>query len=367
MKIGILTFHKSENYGSAFQAYALCRALNIINSENSIEIIDYQNEAQRELYRTFRPFNSPKNTAKNIRSLLNISQLNRRSAAFQDFQRLLPLSKKSYNSDSELSEAYKDYDLLICGSDQIWNPQSLDFSMAYFGVGFKCKKVSYAPSIRDAGIESFEPYREDVSDALAEFKRVSLREKSSIPVLKELCSKRIRTVCDPTLLLTYEEYDKICSQNKPKGKYIFYYSIDYNEQSVEMVKRISEKLNLPVYIIFSSNKTYSVYFKGFKLVKKNAPGDFISLIKNASLVLSTSFHGVAFSVIYRKPFFALKTRGYTDARINCLLEQINLEDRYIDYGDYMNSDFGEPVNYSEEAIEKLKNDSLDYLKECLNA
>ena len=168
------------------------------------------------------------------------------------------------------------------------------------------------------------------------------------------------------LLLEAKDFDEICTDNKLDKDYIFYYSIDYNEQSVEMVKHISEKLNKPVYIIFSTNKTYSVYFKGFKLAKNNAPGDFINLIKNASLILSTSFHGVALSVIYRKPFFALRTRDYTDARINDLLTEIELKNRYIDYGDFKELDYSAPVNYNEEAIKGLRDYSLNYLKECLN-
>ncbi len=367
MRIGILTFHRSENYGSVLQAYSLCRALNKLNPENEIEIIDYSNEHQRELYSVFLRNNSPKNIAKNARSLLNISQLSKRSSGFDDFINLLPLSSEKFESDGELKNHKSEYDLVICGSDQIWNPQSVDFSLSFFGVDFSCRKVSYAPSIRNASKKDFSPYKEEIKRALAEFSHISLREKETIPVLQNYCDKEIKSVCDPTLLLNAEDFDLICSKNKPPKKdYIFYYSIDYNEESVEMVKHISASLKMPVYIIFSTNKTYSVYFKGFKLSADNAPGDFINLIKNASLVLSTSFHGVALSVIYRKNFFALRTRDYTDARINDLLEKIGLEGRYLDYYSYKDKDFNIPVVYSNSSIEALRNNSLNYLKECIS-
>lgn len=366
MKIGILTFHKSENYGSVLQAYALCKKLISLDSNNQVEIVDYSNEKQRALYAGFHKMNSAKNIAKNARSLLNISQLTKRSNAFYDFFNLLPLSEEEFNSDEELKNHKSSYDLLILGSDQIWNPQSVDFSMAYFGVDFKCKKVAYAPSIRDAKASDFEPYKDEIKAALSKIKKLSLREKNTVPVLKQFTRKKIECVCDPTLLLSAEEFDLICSKSKIKKDYIFYYSIDYNPQSVEMVKYISKALNLPVYFIFSSNKAYDVYFKGFRLSKSNAPGDFISLVKNAALVLSTSFHGVAFSVIYRKPFFALKTRGYTDSRINELLTELQLENRYLDYQSYQNTDFSAPPEYSDELIEKMKDRSVNYLKECLN-
>ncbi|MCR5207724.1 MAG: polysaccharide pyruvyl transferase family protein [Eubacterium sp.] len=364
MKIGILTFHRSENYGSVLQAYSLCRALETLG-KNEIEIIDYSNEHQRELYSVFVKNNSVKNAVKNARSLLNISQLRRRKAAFGEFINSLPLSSERFNNDAELRSHKSEYDLIICGSDQIWNPQSVDFSLSFFGVDFNCKKAAYAPSIRNARTEDFSPYAEEIKKAIKDFKRVSLREKNSIPVFQPYCDAEIECVCDPTLLLDAGDFDEIRTDNSLPDDYIFYYSIDYNARSVEMVRHISKALGKPVCVIFSGNKTYNVFFKGFKLAENNAPGDFINLIKNASLVLSTSFHGVALSVIYRKPFFALKTRDYTDARINDLLNEIGLDDRYIDFNGYKELDFSAPVNYDGDKIRELRENSLGYLKRCL--
>lgn len=367
MKIGILTFHKSENYGSALQAFALCRALKAVEPSNGVEIIDYSNERQKELYSIFVKNSSPKNLIKNLRSFLNLAQLKRRKRGFNEFiNSKLPLSAEHFESEKQLKAHKSEYDLIICGSDQIWNPQSVDFSLSFFGVDFKCAKASYAPSIRDAEESDFKPYENEIRKALSDFGKISLREKRSLPVLQKYTEKPIDCVCDPTLLLDCADYNSICTNNKLPEDYIFYYSIDYNPQSVEMVKHISKATNKPVFIIFSTNKTYSVYFKGFHLAKNNAPGDFVNLIKNASLVLSTSFHGVAFSVIYRKPFFALKTRGYTDSRINDLLNEIGLGERYIDFETYENTDYLAPVSYDEEAIMRLRSYSLNYLKDCLN-
>lgn len=366
-KVGILTFHRSENYGSVLQAYALSKKINDILGENSCEIIDYSNKNQRELYAIFLKSNSVKNIIKNVRAALNYSQLKRRKDSFTHFiENILPISKEKYNSEEDLRNNTATYSAIICGSDQIWNPLSLDFSISFFGVDFDCPKSAYAPSIRNADINDFKEYKGQITAALEQFNYISLREKQNISVFQQLTSKSIECVCDPTLLLSKNEFDKICVNTKLPEDYIFYYSIDYNSQSVEMVKSISKKLNKPVLIIFSTNKTYNVYFKGFKLVKNNAPGDFINLVKNASLVLSTSFHGVAFSVIYRKNFFALKTNNYTDARIYDLLNEINLTDRYIDYNDYMKTDFDKSINYNENAISELVENSTNFLIRCLN-
>lgn len=365
-KIGILTFHSSENYGSVLQAYALSKK---INDEDSFccEIIDYSNKNQRDLYAIFLKNNSIKNIIKNVRAFLNYSQLKRRKQNFSYFiNSVLPVSQEKYYCDDDLKSHHTDYDLIICGSDQIWNPQSLDFSLSFFGIDFSCRKAAYAPSIRNASVNDFEPYKKQVTEALKSFSHISVREIHSIPVLQTLTDKEVCCVCDPTLLLKKEDYNQICTDNKLPKDYIFYYSIDYNHESVEMVKEISNKLNKPVMIIFSTNKTYSVYFKGFQLSKNNAPGDFINLVKHASLVLSTSFHGVAFSVIYRKNFFALKTNGYTDSRIDNLLKALNLSDRYIEYNNYDSSILTKPVSYNENTIHDYINHSIQYLNRCLN-
>lgn len=366
-KIGIMTFHRSENYGSVLQAYALAKAIDKIRGENTAQIIDYSNPGQRELYSIFLKNNSIKNIVKNIRAALNYSQLKRRKNNFNHFiNNVLPVSEEKFYNSEELKNHKSNYEKIICGSDQIWNPQSVDFSMSFFAVDFDCKKYAYAPSIRNAQAKDFERYRDEVSNALSGFEKLSLREKDSIPVLQQFTDKKIDCVCDPTLLLDSKDFDEICSDDKIEGEYIFYYSIDYNAQSVEMVKYIADKLNMPVYIIFSTNKTYNVYFKGFHLSKSNAPGDFISLVKNARLVLSNSFHGTAFSVIYRKNFFALKANGYNDYRIADLLCETGLQSRYIDIDDMKKINLKENVEFNENAIQKMREKSLNYLEECLN-
>lgn len=364
--VGILTFHSSENYGSVLQAYALSKKINDTKGF-CCEIIDYSNKNQRALYAIFLKNNSPKNIVKNVRALLNFAQLKRRKNNFNYFiNSVLPLSQEKYYCDEDLKNNNANYDLVVCGSDQIWNPRSLDFSLGFFGVDFPCKKAAYAPSIRNSVVRDFEPCKEQVKTALQDFNYISVREGQSVPVFEKLTDKKVYCVCDPTLLLQKSDYDLICTNNKLPDNYIFYYSIDYNPQSVEMVKEISKKLDKPVIIIFSTNKTYSVYFKGFHLAKNNAPGDFVNLVKNASLVLSTSFHGVAFSVVYRKNFFALKTNGYTDSRIDNLLKNLNLSDRYIEHKKYDRNILTNPVAYDENAINDYIDYSVQYLNRCLN-
>lgn len=125
-KIGILTFHRSENYGSVLQAWALCQQINTLPGCQA-ELIDYSNRAQQDLYALFLPPKSVKNIAKNLRACLLLPYLLRRKAAFRDFIGALPKSAPM-QTEADFAAHRADYRAVVCGSDQIWNPGSLDFS-----------------------------------------------------------------------------------------------------------------------------------------------------------------------------------------------------------------------------------------------
>lgn len=364
-KVGILTFHRSENYGSVLQAYALCRKINSYKGFQA-ELIDFSNARQKELYAVFLPWNSAKNILKNIRACTILPNLTARKKNFSQFIEALPKSKRQICTDADFKSIATDYDIVVCGSDQIWNPQSLDFSIHFFAPLMQAKKIAYAPSLRNARPADFNGI--DIKKPVEDFARLSVREAESVSVFQQLTGRTPQVVLDPTLLLQAEDYTDLIKK-APQGDYLFYYSIDYNEQACRAVKQVAKRLGLPVKILFTGNKTYGALKYGFQLCKNNAPGDFLALVKHAKLVLSTSFHGTAFAVIFRRPFYALKAmRGdalYTDARLQTFLKAIKLEERYI------------PCSRAEEidctaiqADEALLNQEIrkseTYLKEALN-
>ena len=135
-----------------------------------------------------------------------------------------------------------------------------------------------------------------------------------------------------TLLPAAQDFAPILG-TAPEGDYLFFYSIDYPPEVCRTVQQTARRLHLPVYILFTGNKTYRALRYGFRLARHQTPGDFLALVKGAKLVLSTSFHGTVFALRFGTPFYALKAkRGaayYTDPRIATLLQTAGVAERYL--------------------------------------
>lgn len=374
MKIGILTFHNSDNYGSVLQAYGLKTYVKKSFPNDECEIINYVAPHQNDLYALYLKNNSIKNIVKNIRAFLFSKLLKDRIEEFNEFRKnFLEIKKERIESSSILRDYLKKFDVIICGSDQIWNPLSLDFSEEYFVPGFDGIRIAYAPSFGNGKEKDLEKInRSVIEDALREFDAVSVREESGKDIIKALgYNKKTELVLDPTLLLDRGEWNETIDGEDGDEPYIFFYSINFNPQAIAMVKRISDVSGLRVKIMFSTNKTYGALGKGFELIRKTSPLDFLKMVKGAKLVLSNSFHGVAFSTIFRKEFFALEVNKngeiYKDERIHNLLEKFDIEDRIIRMKDIDNIDWKKvkKVNYKEEIINKEIRHSQNYLIDIL--
>lgn len=372
-KVGILTFHASHNYGSVLQAYALQSVIKS-NCECDCEIINFITDRQKEMYSIFYNINSVKDILRNIR--VRLYKYKVRKERFENFDKFinnkLPLSEKVYKNLEELREDINKYNTLVCGSDQIWNLTIKDFDYSYF-LPFEgdFKKISYAPSCGGDDIFNNILENQEVKNYINDFSNLSVRENIAKDMLKQVTDKDIEVVLDPTLLVKKEEWDKLCSSKTIEEDYIFFYSIDYNDDVVKMVKEISERLKLPVYILFNTSAGYKKSLINFKFAKDESPEDFISLVKNAKLVLSNSFHGTVFSIIYRKAFYILRgtydNKVNTDDRLTTLLKKFNIKDREININTLRdktiscNIDYSENEKYINCEIEK----SINYLRNSI--
>lgn len=369
MKVGILTFHNSDNYGSVLQAYALTSFINNLGEVNC-EIINFIPPNQEELYAIYLPVTSLKNIIKNMRALLFSKLLKKRKEAFHNFResRLFINSHKIYDPD-ELIKYLNKFDCIICGSDQIWNPLSSDFSTLYFLPGYMGKKIAYAPSFGNCCADDFKEKADFVCQCLEKFDALSVRELAGKKVIADLkVKKSVCRVLDPTFLLKSIDWDDLLEKCTPeKESYIFFYSIDFNPEAIKMVRFIARQMNMPVKIMFTTNKTYRALANGFKLIDNTAPEAFINTIKNADIVLSSSFHGTAFSVIYRKNFYALECfkngKLYKDERLHTLLSEFRIPERIINQYNYKKIDWKHipSVNYCNDLIEKQRNNSISYI------
>lgn len=364
-KIGIITFHNSYNCGSMLESYAIQTIINKL-SDNA-EIINFSNAGQQKLYSVFFKNNSLKNILKNILILPHKNKIKINNLKYEEFKNQKFILSKPYSKIDDLKD--DDYKIVIAGSDQIWNITIADGDDAYFLPWVKnARKVAYAPSFGAKNIMKNTGDTEKYKNMINDFDALSIREKNGSKWIKELCNREVEVLLDPTLLLEKDVYEKLEYKDfNIKDKYIFFYSPSFDRKICKYVKQIADKYNLKV-ITWSAKVYYIKMIKsfGFELPVFENPSMYLSLIKNAELILTTSYHGTIFSTIYRKKFIVIKNGGMygADDRVRTLLEQIQMEDRLIPYKFDPNYNYLAEVDYSnyDKYLPKLKEKSIKYLK-----
>lgn len=369
--VGIITFHASHNYGSMLQAYALQQTL--LKMGFDCEIINFRTQRQRDFYKPI--FWRGSFLGKIKRTLFYLPFCLPLIKKYQLFERFLReeliLSDKEYTSLEELDKADLKYDYYISGSDQIWSVGCLDFDWAYF-LPFvkegKGKKIAYAPSMGALPeMTDAKNHLIKIKDLLGKYDAVSVREQRAALWLSRNVGKDYPVMLDPTLLLTYNDWNDRGSY-KPliKGKYIFLYKpfACSNELVFEYADILSKKLNIPVVVSqiypgWENNKW--VIKKNFQLHLLIGPNEFLNLCRNATLVIGKSFHLVVFSIIFQKPFYTVD--GKQDGRIAELLSLTGLEDRVIDSVDDLNNmSFYIDFTHANLCIERARQKCLNWLK-----
>lgn len=319
MSIGIITCHDVYNFGSSLQAYSLCRYLT--DHFKEVEIIDYK---PNYLYRLIDllEVDAPR-WKKNFitRSCYRFYMLPKelkwlkKYIRFKEFNKIyLPLSKDKYKNNEDLKKAK--YDIYICGSDQIWNSSKSPCGEdpAFYLSFASGKKISYAASIGSLTISNKGLY--NLKTYLPNFDNISVRERSSEKLINDLGFK-VETVIDPVFLTDASIWKSLKKRikNLPTN-YILAYGYDNSDEYTHALKYVHKVLNIEIIDINS------------KIFRQAGPREFITLIENADMVVTTSFHALAFSIILHTPFVVAKT-GNEDLyeRIRNLLEISNLKCR----------------------------------------
>lgn len=333
--IGIITFHAAYNFGSVLQAFALQEVIKEICVTNSdlvdCRIINYRSNLQKAMYDVFQKNSNIKNILKNILKLPYARDFKEKNIKFEGFIKNKLNLTEEINSEESFAELAKQFDCIISGSDQIWNVRATDFSYIYLLDGYHGKKISYAASLGPLKIDWSQYNRERFCSLINEYQRISVREKGSIDNLNGIVKSNPLIHLDPTLLLCKQQWESISSGvNYNDGNYILLYCLEPTMAHLKIAKDISKKLNLPIVVLRYNNK-YD-YINCFVKKYNSGPADFISYISHAKLVLTTSFHGTAFSINLHKPFFVID--GMKDNRIKNLLELVALSERSIEQLDY---------------------------------
>ena len=367
-KIGILTFHKSNNCGSVLQAYALQQTLNKFNFEN--EIINFSNENQENMYALFRKIRTYKDILANLATAVLYSKF---KSHFQDYENFrntyLTVSTQKFKQTEDLKNI--EYDILISGSDQVWNINCPDADDAYYlCFDDDSKKIAYAPSF--GAINPLERAKDPQKyiNYLNKFDWLSIRENNGKKWIYDMTQRHAEVLLDPTMLLTADEWNTVIKIQPPTENYIFYYAFNYSKEVNKIVMDISSKYNMPVYILDIKSWVKRVWRDGIKITEHSGPDTFLSYIKNAKLVVTTSFHGTVFSILYKKKFWFVDSSMHNpnDDRTYTLLKQLDFFDRCITTDMIPKLDIMSEIDYSkhDSMLCSLRNKSIEWLKNAIN-
>ncbi len=268
----------------------------------------------------------------------------------------------------------KDCDVIVCGSDQIWNPASFD-PVYFLDIGKKSlKRVSYAPSINDdIDFDKKKHIYKRMSDCLRYIDYISVREDIGVSIIKKISGLDAVHVLDPTLLLSYKDWDKIASKRIIKGSYLVCYVLGEIVQQEETILKIARERGISnIYYINTRNtQNYQSGTNGLEELKGIGPREFVSLIKYADIVFTDSFHATAFSINYGKEFFTFRryqmaTEYGGASRVKSILRCLQLEERFIDSNTETASMEHIDYNRVNKLLNKERKKSYKFLKEALN-
>ena len=335
-RVGIITYHKHYNYGTMLQALALQEAVKRIGCQaeiiNFFQPIHMEKKERLLLYfrKTARFLNHPSEFSMRLmrrRILLNNkTNIRRRNDDFDSFyEKNIVTSKHNYNSSRELIENPPEYDVYLVGSDQTWNPNVGGNPDAFYLTFVPPKKVkaSYAPSVSTTKLTQMQKDR--LAYLLKNVDVLSCREQSGAELLKEITGRDVSVVLDPVFLLSKEEWGRFMCEVDHPSRYILEYFLGDNINHRKYVRMLSKMFNLPI---------ISLPYNLIDFKEKNniniwcGPGGFLSLIRDACIVCTDSFHGTAFSLLFEKEVYSFLKHEQNNQKS----ENSRIEDLYKRFG-----------------------------------
>lgn len=342
--IALLTFHSAKNYGAVLQTYALCKFLEKNNF--NVNIIN------------LRPKEISGTLTLNPMSWVTYVKFN---GFEKQFFKFLP---NNYNSKNDLHYNPPKADYYIVGSDQVWNDEiTKDFKYNYFFdfITQEAKLISYAASFGRTDVTFDDQEKNTLKYLLTRFHAISVRENSAISILKNNFGIDSKLVLDPTLLL----YDFSSLIRKVKNNNdLVAFKFNKDDYFYKMLNQIGKELNLPITILDSTHPK-----RGMSIIPKPSVQLWIETLNNSSFVVTDSFHGVAFCIIFKKDFIVTPCNISRFTRIENLLKLLKLEDRiYYNYDDVLNSNkWKKNIDYEavNEQLFKYRDISSKFLLESL--
>lgn len=364
-KIGLMTWHHVENYGTAYQAYALARSIENLGFD--VELIDYRRKSDAPLMQL--------SVLSLIKTLVHPQKNNYTRIYSKDC--IKPLFDMFYSnnfkytsrciSNQDFNKLNSEFDGFVCGSDQIWGPDWFDNRYFLKFVVDKRRKIAYAPSF---GVKRI--YDEDIAfqikECLDEFVNLSARESSACTLITELIGRKdVPCVLDPVFLLETDTWNDIMVAEESNIEYALIYFLKNNDEYFQYAVNLAKKKNLEVKIMHSTQSEDNI----FANMDNPAPEKFLGEIRNASFVFTDSFHVTALAIIFEIQFLTFnKTKDLCEKDRNCRIVDLfdclginnHIYDSSIDFCD-------NTIDYLfvKKKLSKLKVESLNYLQKALSS
>lgn len=369
-KIGIITIHRIKNYGSVLQAYALqqvCESLGYVT-----EIIDYKFPNVHHLNNKYAMAGDSLSKEPSFNRLLFAAALMRQHNGIARFvNKYQHLSSQTYNSPEELLNAAPRYDVYITGSDQVWSPRHCngDPSFMLHFAPAEALKISYASSIGAKSIP--EELHFLYKESLRGYRHIGVRENSAVELIREVAGKEATVVLDPTLLLNMNEWNKIASSKRlMQKKYVLCYFLNYSFNAFPYADQFAEYIRKQTgyEIVYVARPPHNLKYRHTHYRVGASPEEFLALIRDAEMILTTSFHGTAFAVNYGKPVFTIvQDRNAGDSRQVSLMSNLGLEAHILSITDSFPSKehFFYDVEKVQKKLDKLRRESKQFLINAL--
>lgn len=367
-KIGTITTHSALNYGAVLQAYALSTYLN--DSGYHCEILDYQPDYVKGSYRLIKTPRSPSGALLTAFQILHYQERKMRKERFEAFRKnYLKTTYETATKKEELISLANEFDLLICGSDQIWNPKLHQFDEAYFlsYPKIKTKRMSYAASFGQDSLN--DDCKKEISRRIAAIERFGCREYSAKKLVEELSGREAFLVLDPVFLVPAERWRELktdfmhdCDENG----YVLAYFLSNPSKSMRALEGYAQRSKKRLYSIGFSPRDIATH----AVCQYNlGPQEFLGAIDGAESVITNSFHATAFAIIFHKQFYTRLSSGKDSRndRMRSLLKQLDLESRIFTDDTADTIDFSQKIDYErvEAKLQSLIGSSSAFLKKSI--
>ena len=349
-KVGILTLHYGINYGGVLQTYATKETLKQLGYDPVI--LDRLPNTFSRKYPLTRKYAHP------------FTQ-----RAFYLFRKheLQPISRPVFTSDELTALLKEDYYGIVIGSDQVWRKEVFSVDGDYYMIhqqDLPIRKVAYSASTGVAHWQYDEKETQQIKQALSKFDGLSVREAESVPVFKEHCGLDVKNILDPTLLAAPEIYTPLCKKAKLSGKgKLVTYMLDWTPEKLRIVRETAKQTGLEVqHILPIVNKRKGLLSR--VMYQDPSVYDWVNQIATADFVVTDSFHGMAFSIIFHKQFVVIGNPDRGMARFTSLLNHFDITQRLTQCDI---PDISTPIDYVKvnKVLKELRTEGVNFLKNNL--